>query len=163
MLDFSSESQCITISNIILFFAITTLWNWQFAPENRPGPKRKVIFQSSIFKGENVSFREGRVMMSSSQKSHAVCRFFPQFYLGDFLDNIIFLFPFPILSYIYDYHYQMSPTRHAFSSDTAGCGMAWPEEVGFVRGWGCSFNPGGILEILLMEKNPAKLLIWEIF
>ena len=29
------------------------------APENRPGPKRKLIFQPSIFRGGNVSFREG--------------------------------------------------------------------------------------------------------
>ena len=28
-----------------------------FAPENRPGPKRKVVFQPSIFRGY-VSFRE---------------------------------------------------------------------------------------------------------
>ena len=30
-----------------------------FAPENGPGPKRKLLFQPSIFRGENVSFREG--------------------------------------------------------------------------------------------------------
>jgi len=29
------------------------------APENRQGPKRKLVFQPSIFRGENVSFREG--------------------------------------------------------------------------------------------------------
>ena len=33
----------------------------QYAPENVPGPNRKVVFQPSIFRCENVSFREGKV------------------------------------------------------------------------------------------------------
>ena len=33
--------------------------NSEFAPENRPGPKRQLVLQPSIFRGENVSFREG--------------------------------------------------------------------------------------------------------
>ena len=32
--------------------------NSKFAPENRPGPKRKLIFQSSVFRCY-VSFTEG--------------------------------------------------------------------------------------------------------
>ena len=32
--------------------------NSKFAPENRPGPKKEtIVFQPSIFRGENVSFR----------------------------------------------------------------------------------------------------------
>ena len=38
---------------------LVTLPETNISPENRPGPKRKVIFQPSIFRGENVSFREG--------------------------------------------------------------------------------------------------------
>ena len=33
--------------------------NSHFAPENMPGPKRKLVFQASIFRCEHVSFREG--------------------------------------------------------------------------------------------------------
>ena len=34
--------------------------NSKFAPENRPGPEKEtIVFQPSIFRGENVSFREG--------------------------------------------------------------------------------------------------------
>ena len=35
------------------------------APENGPGPKRKIIFQPSIFRGY-VSFREGNFLKSGS-------------------------------------------------------------------------------------------------
>ena len=36
-----------------------TLPETNIAPENRPGPKRKLVFQPSIFRCENVSFRGG--------------------------------------------------------------------------------------------------------
>ena len=44
-----------------VYWVITPQKTVQFFPENRPkGPKRKrLIFQPSILKGENVSFREG--------------------------------------------------------------------------------------------------------
>ena len=38
--------------------------NGKFAPENRPGPKRKFIFQLSIFRGY-VGFRELEVFFVS--------------------------------------------------------------------------------------------------
>ena len=44
-------------SGFICFTALGTLTC--LAPENRPGPKRKLIFQPSIFRCEEVSFREG--------------------------------------------------------------------------------------------------------
>ena len=39
---------------------VSTLPKTKISPENRPGPKRKLIFQPSIFRCENVSFREGK-------------------------------------------------------------------------------------------------------
>ena len=33
------------------------------APETRPGPKRKLIFQPSIFRFENANFREGTCLL----------------------------------------------------------------------------------------------------
>ena len=47
---------------------VSAIWNLQtyrlpetniFAPENRPGPKRKLVLQLSICRCENVSFRGG--------------------------------------------------------------------------------------------------------
>ena len=43
--------------------------NSKFAPENRPGPKRKLVFQPSIFRGY-VSFREGMFFHSSKKSDH---------------------------------------------------------------------------------------------
>ena len=40
------------------FYYKNTLPETNMTPENTPGPKRKVIFQPSIFRGY-VSFREG--------------------------------------------------------------------------------------------------------
>ena len=44
-----------------------TPWNQQLAPENRPSPKRKLVFEPSIFRGEMLVFKE----------SHGVFRFLP--------------------------------------------------------------------------------------
>ena len=43
-----------------------TLPGTNIAPENRPKPNRKVVFQPSIFRGENVSFREGTIKTSKN-------------------------------------------------------------------------------------------------
>ncbi len=56
----------INSSNLVFGCRACQVWRFTlpetniFAPENRPGPNRKVVFQPSIFRGENVSFREGR-------------------------------------------------------------------------------------------------------
>ena len=61
-----------------------------FAPENRPGPNRKVVFQASIFKGENVSFREGsrwelpQKVMNICEENHGSSSHCSQ---GAFLDS----------------------------------------------------------------------------
>ena len=52
-------------SNLSFFCTTLTPWNWQFAPENRPGPIRKLFFQPSIFR-RNVSFRDGTPPISVS-------------------------------------------------------------------------------------------------
>ena len=43
---------------VVRFLRKITLPKTNIAPENRPKPKRKVVFQPSIFRG-HVSFREG--------------------------------------------------------------------------------------------------------
>ena len=45
--------------------SIYTPWNQQFAPENRPGPKRKLVFQPSIFRCE--------LLVSGRVNAHTQC------------------------------------------------------------------------------------------
>ena len=43
-----------------LFFGSCTLPKTNIAPENRPSQEETIVFQPSIFRSENVGFREGR-------------------------------------------------------------------------------------------------------
>ena len=54
------------------FQTTPTLPETNIAPENRPKPNRKVVFQPSIFRGEHVSFREGISIFAHQKKTGAL-------------------------------------------------------------------------------------------